>query len=434
VICLSFCFVDISSKFTMASVATAELPISNLTGYRFVDLPDRDELRQPLRDACIARGLKGLILLSHEGLNYFVAGTPEGTSSFKRFLNEQEGCDGTGTSSFDNAASDGTSSSSSSSSLSAHSSSSSVPPPPPSVLSGRFVDIPSKESFSATAPFKRMLVKLKGEIISLGVDGVKPATRTGKRLEPEVLKQWLDEGKPCVLLDTRNDYEIRIGAFDNAVDLEMDSFKEFPAHVNNDHHPKLPARDSSVPVVTYCTGGVRCEKATAVMLEAGFEDVYQLEGGILRYFEKCGGAHWRGDCFVFDDRVALTTQLTPSEGATMCFNCRAPLTLSDQASPLFVYEKSCPYCAEKKSCHQADSRTEGEGGLDQRMAAAVTEDDDDDGGGGGGGGPRKSSSKVKRFHVQKSPALAPSPSSPLSSSSSSSAEAPDVKKTKLDSD
>jgi UPF0176 protein len=292
-----------------------EANVVNITGYRFLDLPDRDELRPWFREQCDALSLKGLILLSHEGINYFVAGTQAATDAFHALLESD------------------------------------APP-----LNGRFKDIYCKVSYSRQPPFKRMLVKLKKEIISLGISSVKPAERTGLRLEPTELKQWLDEGKPCVLLDTRNDYEIRLGAFEQAVDMKLESFGEFPAAV-----AKLPSEYKQLPVVTYCTGGVRCEKATTVMQDAGFGEVYQLEGGILGYFEACGETkHWRGDCFVFDDRVALDQKLRETS-AKMCFACREPVTLSDQASPKYVQGVSCPRCADKgtnsRSYHRPGGNT-----------------------------------------------------------------------------
>lgn len=276
-----------------------EAKVANLTGYKFVKLPDRDALRQPFRDKCNELDLKGLILLAHEGINFFVAGAREATLDFKAFLETDD----------------------------------------------RFQNIPVKLSFSRAPPFKRMLVKLKREIIALGVDKVDPENRTGKRIMPMELKQWLDEKKEVILLDTRNDYEIRIGAFKGALDPEMQSFTEFPEVVSRLRQDRPEALD--VPVVTYCTGGVRCEKATAVMMDHGFKDVYQLDGGVLRYFEQCGGEHWDGDCFVFDDRVAVNPRLEETS-TKMCFNCREPLTVEDQASPLYVVGESCPYCETKK--------------------------------------------------------------------------------------
>ena len=266
--------------------------VVNIAGYRFVDLPDRDELRAPMIAACTASDLRGTILLAHEGINFFLAGRQEGIDRFLSFLDQDV----------------------------------------------RFLDIPLKVSQTNYQPFNRMNVRLKKEIISLGMDEVKPADFTGESIAPTEFKKWLDEGKAVTVLDTRNDYEIRLGTFQNALDLDITSFRAFPAAVD-----AMPDELKDTPVVMFCTGGIRCEKASVVMLEAGFKDVRQLEGGILGYFEEVGGAHWDGDCFVFDHRVALTPELKESD-AVQCFACRQPLTLEEQQSPEYVIEVSCPYC------------------------------------------------------------------------------------------
>ncbi|MCH1528346.1 MAG: sulfurtransferase [Candidatus Poseidoniaceae archaeon] len=269
-----------------------EQAIVNIAGYRFVDLPDRDSLRQPMIDACASSQLRGTILLAHEGINFFLAGDEQGIEAFLSFLDGDV----------------------------------------------RFLDIPLKRSHTTYQPFNRMNVRLKQEIISIGMDEVKPAEFTGDTIAPTEFKQWLDEGKTVTVLDTRNDYEIRLGTFENAVDLDITSFRAFPAAIQT-----LPEDIKDTPVVMFCTGGIRCEKASVVMLEAGFKDVRQLEGGILGYFEQVGGAHWNGDCFVFDHRVALTPELEESN-AVQCFACRQPLTMEEQESPDYVVEVSCPYC------------------------------------------------------------------------------------------
>ncbi|RJU98997.1 MAG: sulfurtransferase [Candidatus Poseidoniales archaeon] len=269
-----------------------EQAIVNIAGYRFVDLPDRDSLRQPMIDACASSRLKGTILLAHEGINFFLAGDEQGIEAFLSFLDKDV----------------------------------------------RFLDIPLKRSHTTYQPFNRMNVRLKQEIISIGMDEVKPAEFTGDTIAPTEFKQWLDEGKTVTVLDTRNDYEIRLGTFENAVDLDITSFRAFPGAIE-----ALPEDIKDTPVVMFCTGGIRCEKASVVMIEAGFKDVRQLEGGILGYFEQVGGAHWNGDCFVFDHRVALTPELEESD-AVQCFACRQPLSVEEQASPDYVVEVSCPYC------------------------------------------------------------------------------------------
>ena len=266
--------------------------IVNIAGYRFVDLPDRDELRTPMINAFDSSDLRVTILLAHEGINFFLAGTQQGVDDFLVFLDSDV----------------------------------------------RFLDIPLKVSHTDYQPFNRMNVRLKKEIISIGMDEVQPAVFTGDSIAPKEFKQWLDDGKTVTILDTRNDYEIRLGTFENAIDLDITSFRAFPAAVD-----AMPDELKDTPVVMFCTGGIRCEKASVVMLEAGFKDVRQLEGGILGYFEEVGGSHWNGDCFVFDHRVALTPELKESE-AVQCFACRQPLTVEEQQSPSYVVEVSCPYC------------------------------------------------------------------------------------------
>ena len=266
--------------------------ISNVAGYRFVDLTDRDALRKPFQDICKKNDLKGTILLSYEGLNFFLAGTQSSIDKFLEFLEEDS----------------------------------------------RFSNIHLKYSYTEYQPFNRMNVRLKNEIISLGLDHVKPAERTGEEITPTEFKKWLDEGREVAIIDTRNDYEIRLGTFENALDLNIKSFRAFPKAVES-----LPESMKDTPVVMFCTGGIRCEKASVVMMDAGFSNVKQLKGGILGYFEEIGGEHWDGDCFVFDHRVALSAELEQAD-VVQCFACRQPLTLEEQESPEYVIEVSCPHC------------------------------------------------------------------------------------------
>ncbi len=266
----------------------------NIAGYRFIDLPDRDALRAPLLEHCLELGLKGTVLLSHNGINFFLAGTQKSIDEYIAHLEKDD----------------------------------------------RFRDIPIHVSYSEYQPFKRMLVRLKNEIISLGMDEIRPAERAGQYIEPQEFKKWLDEGKEVMVLDTRNDYELRVGTFENAIDLDIKSFREFPESTQ-----KLE-QDKSTPVVMFCTGGIRCEKASVVMENQGWENVYQIKGGILGYFKECGGAHWNGDCFVFDKRVSITPELEESDHV-LCFECRNPLSAEEQKSEDYVIEKHCPYCIEK---------------------------------------------------------------------------------------
>ena len=266
--------------------------VVNIAGYRFVDLPDRDDIRDPMLEECLRLNLKGSILLSQNGINFFLAGIQSSVDGFLQYLELDE----------------------------------------------RFIGIDLKISYTDYQPFRRMLVKRKREIISLGLDDIKPSEFTGPYISPTEFKRMLDEEEDIVILDTRNDYEIRIGSFEGAVDLGISSFRDFPSALES-----LPKEYKEKTVVMYCTGGIRCEKASVVMLNSGFEDVRQLDGGILAYFEECGGEHWNGECFVFDQRVALDHELQESK-TEMCFKCREPLTVEEQESEEYVVGEFCPYC------------------------------------------------------------------------------------------
>ncbi|MEC7097122.1 MAG: sulfurtransferase [Candidatus Thermoplasmatota archaeon] len=270
--------------------------VVNIAGYRFADLPDRNNLQQPFRKICQKLHLKGTILLAHEGINFFLAGSQTEIDLFIAFLEEDE----------------------------------------------RFQDIPLKVSYSDYQPFRRMNVRLKKEIISLGMNHIKPAEFTGEEISPTDFKQLLDAGEEVVILDTRNEYECKIGTFQNALELDIRSFRDFPSAVD-----ELDEQLKDKPVVMFCTGGIRCEKASVVMLDAGFSNVKQLKGGILGYFEEVGGDYWNGDCFVFDRRVAVNPQLEETD-VVQCYACREPLLLEEQDSDDYVVAQSCPYCAGKK--------------------------------------------------------------------------------------
>jgi UPF0176 protein len=203
-----------------------------------------------------------------------------------------------------------------------------------------------------------MLVRIKQEIIAFGVEGIEPAKYTSPRLEPKVLKQWLDEGRPVILYDTRNDYEVKLGTFKGAVVAGVDSFREFPEAVR-----RLPPEMKKAEIVSFCTGGIRCEKAAPFMEREGFEHVWQLEGGILKYFEECGSAHYDGECFVFDQRVGVDPGLHET-ASSQCFACQTPLTAEEQADPRYVAHVSCPYCFKTSEEQQREN-------LAQRHAAIL---------------------------------------------------------------
>lgn len=206
----------------------------------------------------------------------------------------------------------------------------------------RFSDMVFKESISNTQPFNRMLVRLKKEIIAFDMH-FDPSKDQGKYVDPKTLKAWLDGKEDVVLLDTRNDYEVEMGSFSKALKPPMKSFKDFK-QVVQDLDPSL--KDKTI--VTFCTGGVRCEKAAPYMEQQGFKNVYQIDGGILKYFEECGGDHWDGECFVFDQRVSVDPKLEQSN-KKLCYRCRHPLTMEDQKDPHYVVDVSCPHCTEERA-------------------------------------------------------------------------------------
>jgi UPF0176 protein len=237
----------------------------NVSTYRFVPLDALPERRQRLHDRAAAAGLKGTVLLAEEGINLFLAGEPAALRAWLAALRED----------------------------------------PP------FAGLDAKESFSATQPFKRLKVKVKAEIIRMNMPAVRPAAGRAPAVAPATLARWLgaghdDDGRPVVMLDTRNGFEVDAGAFEGAVDWRLARFSDFPAALAA-HRAEFAGKT----VVSYCTGGIRCEKAALVMQSMGVEHAYQLEGGILRYFEQTDGAPgWQGRCFVFDEREELATDLS----------------------------------------------------------------------------------------------------------------------------
>lgn len=270
--------------------------IVNVSTYKFVALDQLEKRKEYFLMICKHIGLLGTILLSEEGINIMLAGSREQIDSFAQELKKDSA----------------------------------------------FKDIVFKESFSETVPFKRMRVRIKSEIITMGVPSVDRVHSSGKHIKPIEFKQWLDEGRDILILDTRNDYEVEFGTFHNAVDPKIDNFQEFPAFVDS-LDPALKEK----PVVMFCTGGVRCEKASILMEQKGYKEVYQIEGGILKYFEEAGGAYWNGDCFVFDERIALNKQLEAT-GAAQCHVCGFPVNVEDLTSPEYIPDISCPKCIHGK--------------------------------------------------------------------------------------
>jgi predicted sulfurtransferase len=200
--------------------------------------------------------------------------------------------------------------------------------------------IPFKESWSDHQPFTRMLVKIKKEIIAFGVEGIDPARNPAPYLPPQELKKWLDEKKDLILLDTRNDYEIKTGTFEGAQHLNVRTFREFALKAS-----EMPEEWKKKTIVSFCTGGIRCEKAAPLLQKLGFQNVFQLQGGILKYFEECGASHYQGECFVFDYRVGVNPQLQETD-TVHCCNCQFPVSAEEQQSPAYQPGISCPRCVQ----------------------------------------------------------------------------------------
>ncbi|MGA8785185.1 MAG: sulfurtransferase [Polaromonas sp.] len=241
------------------------MQILNIAAYKFVALNDLPALQARVREALQERGIKGTVLLAEEGINLFLAADKRNIDDFLAWLG----------------------------------------------LDARFQPLEVKESWSTAQPFAKLLVKIKPEIIRMNHPAIRPSAGRAPAVDAATLKRWLDsgqddEGRPVVTLDTRNTFEVDVGTFRNAIDWRIEKFTEFPQAVQ-DHREDLAGKT----VVSFCTGGIRCEKAAIYLQEAGIANVYQLDGGILKYFEECGHAHYDGECFVFDQRRALDAALKP---------------------------------------------------------------------------------------------------------------------------
>jgi UPF0176 protein len=269
---------------------------NNIACYRFFDLQgDLEEMRWPLKEKCLRLSLKGSVLLSKQGINCFLSGSPEAIKEIKQVLQDTFG----------------------------------------------IKDLIFKESLSESQPFNRMLVKVKQQIVPTDDSNIDPTNHTGPTISPQEFKKWMDEGREMLILDTRNDYEYRIGAFENSAHLDIKNFREYEKNLS-----QIDEKWKDKPVVMFCTGGIRCEKASPLTMKHGFKQVYQLEGGILNYFEKVGGKHYRGDCFVFDLRAAVNSNLEEAE-TVLCFACGNPVTKEEQELDSYQPEISCLYCSKK---------------------------------------------------------------------------------------
>jgi UPF0176 protein len=259
------------------------MPVVNIATYKFVSLPQPADWVQPLQQRCNQLELKGTIVLATEGINLFVAGGRTAVDQFLDFLRHDQ------------------------------------------LFAGRFGHLDIKASLSASQPFKRMVVRTAKEIITMRHPMICPEALRAPAVDAATLKGWLDQGhdddgRKVVLIDTRNAFEVKMGTFEGAIDFDIERFSQFPDAVRkalDDMEGGL--KDKTI--VSFCTGGIRCEKAALFMQELEIPHVYQLDGGILRYFEQAGGAHWGGECFVFDERVAVDTRLCPTtkiyEGRTV---------------------------------------------------------------------------------------------------------------------
>lgn len=261
--------------------------------YKFVTLDDYEAIREPLTQVMEDNHVRGTLLLAREGINGTVSGSREGIDALLAWLKSDS----------------------------------------------RLADLDSKESLHEVPPFKRTKVKLKKEIVTLGVEGIDPKQVVGTYVDP---KAWNDliSDPDVLLVDTRNDYEVQVGTFKHAVNPETETFRDFPEYVKQNLDPAKHKK-----VAMFCTGGIRCEKSTAYMKEQGFDEVYHLKGGILKYLEEVPQEEslWEGECFVFDDRVTVNHQLEKGH-YDLCNACRLPITAQDKKSEYYEKGVSCPHC------------------------------------------------------------------------------------------
>ena len=277
--------------------------------YKFIELNDFEALREPLYDAMVANAVKGTLLLAREGINGTICGTREGIDKVLAHLQADP----------------------------------------------RLADLEHKESPSDVQAFYRTKVKLKKEIVTMGVDWVDPKNSVGTYVEA---KDWdaLIQDPEVLLIDTRNDYEYAVGTFKGAVNPKTESFREFPQYVKDHLDPSQHKK-----VAMFCTGGIRCEKSTAYLKEQGFDEVYHLKGGILKYLEEVPetNSSWDGDCFVFDQRVTVRHGLEQGE-YDQCYACRMPITQAEMASEHYQKGVSCPHCYAKTTLEQKERFAERE--------------------------------------------------------------------------
>ncbi|MFK0573329.1 rhodanese-related sulfurtransferase [Endozoicomonas sp.] len=283
------------------NVTTQDAPIVVCALYKFVTLKNFRNLREPLQRTMEAHHVRGTLLLAHEGINGTVAGTRESIDALLEWLNQDT----------------------------------------------RLRPIEYKESLSESMPFKRTRVKLKKEIVTMGIEGIDPKKVAGTYVEPADWNALISD--PDVLvMDTRNDYEVQVGTFKHAINPETESFRQFPEYVEKNLNTKTHKK-----VAMFCTGGIRCEKSTALLRQQGFEEVYHLKGGILKYLEEVPEEQslWEGECFVFDDRVTVNHALEPGS-YDQCNACRLPITAADKQSEKYQQGVSCPHCFDRLTIRQ----------------------------------------------------------------------------------
>lgn len=274
--------------------------------YKFVDLPDFERLRLPVLTVCQENGVKGTLLLASEGINGTIAGTEHGVRAVLAWLRAD----------------------------------------------ARLADLEHKESWATAPPFHRMKVRLKAEIVTMHVAGVSPTRMAGRYVPPQDWNALIAQ-PDVVLIDARNDYEVAIGSFAGALDPKTRSFSDLPAWLDEQCRPgrALAAIGGAKPrVAMFCTGGIRCEKSTAYLRMQGFEEVYHLRGGILKYLEQVPAQQslWQGECFVFDERVSVGHGLKPGP-LSLCRSCRRPVGAAEIASPQYQPGVSCPHCFDARS-------------------------------------------------------------------------------------
>ena len=306
-----------------ANLPQSDQPYKVMAIYKFAELPDAEAIQPELAAFCCGRGIKGTLILAPEGINGTVAGTPEAIDALAEWLLAGE------------------------------------------MLGGRLEGAEVKYSTASTMPFLRMKVRLKPEIVTLRAPEANPVRQVGTYVEPE---DWngLIARNDVVLVDTRNDYEVGLGTFQRALDPATRSFTEFKDYVATHLNPQ---RDKKVAM--FCTGGIRCEKASSYLLSQGFEEVFHLKGGILKYLEVVPQeeSRFRGECFVFDERVSVGHGLAEGD-ATLCRACRHPLTILDRASPDYVEGISCPHCAGDADKHAAAAERQRQMDIARQQGAA----------------------------------------------------------------